>query len=129
MNWRKVFLILGIIFILAGVFLPRDWYDAVPKSEADLTWIRQDEPVAPTQTPPIKGVTLLQISFVIEGLAFLWLGWETPDLRAASGKSAAFSYHRGKQNRFRLQLVLVDSSGFGFSLGSAAVSARFGTLA
>ncbi len=76
MNWRKVFLILGIIFILTGIFLPRDWYDAVPKSEADLTWIRQDEPAAPTQIPPIKGVTLLQISFFIEGLAFLWLGWK-----------------------------------------------------
>jgi len=75
MNWRRIFLILGIIFILTGVFLPRDWYDAVPKSEADLTWVRQDEPTAPIQnSPPIKGVTLLQISFVIEGLAFLWLG-------------------------------------------------------
>ncbi len=75
MNWRRIFLILGIIFILTGVFLPRDWYDAVPKSEADLTWVRQDEPTASTQNPPpIKGVTLLQISFVIEGLAFLWLG-------------------------------------------------------
>lgn len=78
MNWRKIFLVLGIIFILAGVFLPRDWYDAVPKSEADLTWISQiDEPAAPTpKTPPIKGVTLLQISFVIEGLVFLWFGWK-----------------------------------------------------
>ncbi len=78
MNWRKIFLILGIIFILTGVFLPRDWYDAVPKSEADLTWIRQTDPTAQTQNnlppPPIKGVTLLQISFVIEGLVFLWLG-------------------------------------------------------
>ncbi len=77
MNWRKIFLILGIIFILMGVFLPQDWYDAVPKSEADLTWIRQpDEPIASSQKrpPPIKGVTLLQISFVIEGLAFFWFG-------------------------------------------------------
>ena len=78
MNWRKTFLILGILFILTGLFLPRDWYDAVPKSEADLTWIRQlDDSTSSTQKlppPPIKGVTLLQISFVIEGLAFLWLG-------------------------------------------------------
>ncbi|MDQ3181681.1 MAG: glycosyltransferase family 39 protein, partial [Acidobacteriota bacterium] len=50
-------------------------YDAVPKSEADLTWIKQDDSAAPIQNPPpIKGVTLLQISFVIEGLAFLWFG-------------------------------------------------------
>ena len=77
MSWRKAFLVLGIIFILTGVFLPRDWYDAVPKSEADLSWIKQDDSTAPTQNlPPIKGITLLQISFVIEGLAFLLLGWK-----------------------------------------------------
>lgn len=77
MNWRKIFLIPGIIFILTGAFLPRDWYDAVPKSEADLTWVRQDAPTASTQNlPPITGVTLLQISLVVEGLAFLWLGWK-----------------------------------------------------
>ena len=76
MNLHKLFLILGLMFILTGIFLPRDWYDAVPKSEADLTWIRQDEPVAPTPNPPLKGVTLLQISFVIEGLVLLWLGWK-----------------------------------------------------
>ncbi|MBA3633571.1 MAG: glycosyltransferase family 39 protein [Acidobacteria bacterium] len=76
MNWRKIFLILAIIFILTGVFLPRDWYDVVPKSEIDLTWIKHhDEPNAsPQKLPPIKGVTLLQISFVIEGLVFLWFG-------------------------------------------------------
>jgi len=78
MNWRKIFLILGIIFILKGVLLPQDWYDAVPKSEADLTWIRQPDDSATSAQelppPPIKGVTLLQISFVIEGLAFVWFG-------------------------------------------------------
>ncbi len=77
MNWRRIFFILGIMFILTGVFLPRDWYDAVPKSEADLTWIKQDDSAASIQNPPpIKGVTLLQISFVIEGLMFLLLGWK-----------------------------------------------------
>lgn len=73
MYWRKLFLILGIFFVLAGVFMPRQWYDAVPKSEADLTWIRQDNPQPIPNAPPIQGVTLLQISFVIEGLAFLLL--------------------------------------------------------
>ncbi len=77
MNWSKILLIIGIVFILTGVFLPRDWYDAVPKSETDLTWIRQSDDSTPSTQkppPPIKGVTLLQISFVIEGLAFLWFG-------------------------------------------------------
>lgn len=77
MTRHKIFLILGIIFILTGVFLPREWYEAVPKSEADLTWLKQSsEPAVsiPKIPPPIKGITLLQISFVIEGLAFLWFG-------------------------------------------------------
>lgn len=58
--------------------MPRDWYDAVPKSEADITWIRQTDPNAITQNnlppAPIKGVTLLQVSFILEGLTLLWLG-------------------------------------------------------
>jgi len=77
MSWNKTFLILGLIFIFTGIFLPRDWYDMVPKSDADLAWIKQTESDSPTQNlppPPIKGVTLLQVSFVIEGLVFLWLG-------------------------------------------------------
>lgn len=46
--------------ILIGVFLPRDWYDTLPR---------------PSRMPPeaVKGVTLLQISFVLEGLVFMWL--------------------------------------------------------
>jgi mannosyltransferase len=46
--------------VLVGVFLPRGWYDTLPR---------------PTGMTPegVKGVTLLQISFVLEGLAFIWL--------------------------------------------------------
>ncbi|MEO6051187.1 MAG: glycosyltransferase family 39 protein, partial [Pyrinomonadaceae bacterium] len=78
MNWNKIFVVLGIIFILTGIFLPRDWYDRVPKSEADLTWIKEsdDSETLPQKSPPppVKGVTLLQISFVLEGMAFFWFG-------------------------------------------------------
>jgi len=52
--------ILGAFLILVGAFLPRDWYDALPKQ-------------AGLPPPPLKGVTLLQISFVLEGLALIWL--------------------------------------------------------
>ncbi|MDQ3062728.1 MAG: hypothetical protein M3R14_07675 [Acidobacteriota bacterium] len=49
------------MFILTGVFLPRDWYNAVPKSADDVAWNKQpDESAAPTQKPPpppIKGIT------------------------------------------------------------------------
>ncbi len=60
MRPRAAWWILAFTFILLGVFLPRDWYDALPRN-----------PNLPP--PPLKGVTLLQISFVLEGFAFLWL--------------------------------------------------------
>lgn len=49
----------GVLLILLGVFLPREWYDALPRN-----------PGLPS--PPIDGMTLLQVSFVIEGLAVVW---------------------------------------------------------
>ncbi len=64
---------------MTGIFLPRDWYDALPRAEADLPWVWHDELTesAQNQPPqPIRGVTLLQISFVIEGLVFFWLGFK-----------------------------------------------------
>jgi uncharacterized membrane protein len=61
MNKRMGYLVGGAALILLGVFLPREWYDALPPSRGDLP------------LPPIKGVTLLQITFVIEGLALIWL--------------------------------------------------------
>jgi len=60
MRWRTGYLILGILFILTGFFLPRDWYDALPKNTE----------VSP---PPIKGVTLVQISLLLDGLIVIWL--------------------------------------------------------
>jgi mannosyltransferase len=50
----------GMALLLIGLFLPRDWYDALP---IDATGV----PV------PIKGVTLLQISLATQGLVLLWL--------------------------------------------------------
>lgn len=51
---------LGAILLLTGVLLPTAWYDALP-------W----GPELPPQ--PIKGVTLLRLAFVLEGLVVLWL--------------------------------------------------------
>jgi len=59
MRPRLGYLVPGVLLILLGVFLPRDWYDALPRN-LDLP------------SPPIKGITLLQLSFVIEGLALAW---------------------------------------------------------
>src|SRR5262245_50670415 len=60
MKRRALFLTLGIVLTLVGLLLPRGWYDALPHP-------------AESRDPAIKGVTLLQISFVLEGLALLWL--------------------------------------------------------
>lgn len=57
---RQIFWSAAALLILMGVFLPRGWYDALPR---------------PSYMPreAVKGVTLLQISFILEGLAFVWL--------------------------------------------------------
>ena len=57
---RRAFVFVGIVLVLVGVLLPREWYDALPQ--------REGQP-----TPPIKGVTLLQLSIVLEGLLAVWL--------------------------------------------------------
>ena len=57
---RRAFVFVGIVLVLVGVLLPREWYDALPQ--------REGQP-----TPPIKGVTLLQLSIVLEGLLVVWL--------------------------------------------------------
>jgi mannosyltransferase len=56
------YLILGGLLIAIGIFLPRAWYDALPSN-----------PEIPA--PPLKGVTLLQWTFVLEGLALIGLGY------------------------------------------------------
>lgn len=61
MSRRALLLAAGVALLLAGVLLPRGWYDALP-------W----GPELPPQ--PIKGVTLLQLAFVLEGLLLVWLG-------------------------------------------------------
>lgn len=51
----------GLALVFWGIFMPREWYDALPQPENKLPM------------PPIKGVTLLQLTFVVEGLALIWL--------------------------------------------------------
>ncbi len=53
--------ILGGLLIAIGVFLPRDWYDALPTN-----------PEIPP--PPLKGVSLLQWVMVLEGVVLIGLG-------------------------------------------------------
>jgi len=60
MRWHVGYWLLGALLVLVGVLLPREWYDTIPKREG-------------LPLPPIKGVTLFQISLVVEGLALFWL--------------------------------------------------------
>ena len=67
----------SVVLILAGLLLPREWYDALP-------W----DPALPPQ--PIRGVTLLQLSLLLEGLTLLWLSqrqsvWRTMEAAELPG--------------------------------------------
>jgi mannosyltransferase len=57
--------IAGLLLIVVGLLLPRDWYDQLPRARG-----------APP--PPIKGVTLLQATIVVDGLLLCWLGFRRP---------------------------------------------------
>jgi hypothetical protein len=62
-TWRHAgYIILGCLLIAIGVFLPRDWYDALPTN-----------PDIPP--PPLKGVSLLQWVTALEGVILIGLGW------------------------------------------------------
>jgi len=60
-NKHVGYLVGGCALVLFGLFLPHGWYDTLPQSKEALP------------PPPIKGVILLQIVFVLEGLALIWL--------------------------------------------------------
>jgi hypothetical protein len=62
MMLRTGYWILGVGLIIVGILLPRDWYDQLPK------------PDIPVGEQPIKGVTLLQICFVLDGIVLLGYG-------------------------------------------------------
>lgn len=55
------YLLGGCALVLFGLFLPHGWYDTLPQSKEALP------------PPPVKGVTLLQIVLVLDGLALIWL--------------------------------------------------------
>ena len=61
MNKQVGYLIGGCVLVALGALLPREWYDALPQSREQLP------------PPPIKGVTLLQIALVLQGLALIWV--------------------------------------------------------
>ena len=51
---RYVALCVGLLCILAAIFLPTAWYDQIPKPRGKLP------------APPIKGVTLVRLCFGLE---------------------------------------------------------------
>jgi len=62
---RYVALCVGLLCILAAIFLPTAWYDQIPKPRGNLP------------APPIKGVTLVRLCFGLEGLLLLIFGLKT----------------------------------------------------
>ena len=60
---RMLLRVCGFGLIALGIAMPRGWYDTLPVLRAGLP------------APPIRGVTLLQLSLVLDGLALLWFSW------------------------------------------------------
>lgn len=59
---RLIYSLLAITFVAAGALMPTGWYDALPTRDG-------------MPEPPIRGVVLLQLSFVLEGAIFAWLAF------------------------------------------------------
>ena len=64
---RNLSWIFGLGLILVAVFLPRQWYDQLPKPKRSLG----EQPIG---EQPIKGVTLIQICFGLDGLLLIAYG-------------------------------------------------------
>jgi hypothetical protein len=60
MKSNRIFGILGILLVLAGLFMPTGWYDPLPQREA-------------LATPAVSGLLLFQISLLAEGLFLIGL--------------------------------------------------------
>ncbi len=69
MSARPAFWASGVLLLLIGIFLPTEWYDALPASLP---------PRAQLQPSTFSGIALLRIAFGLEGLLLVWLaftGW------------------------------------------------------
>ena len=107
---RAVFVILGLVLILGGVFLPREWYDRLPRT------------TAPVAEPPIKGVTLLQFCLILDGMLLLAGGARRPAGSEAERRewaepaeaSAAEDWIPARHAR--LALLLITLTGLGLRL-------------
>lgn len=62
-RWRYMLLCLGLVAVATAIFLPTEWYEHIPKSRENLP------------DPPIKGVTLVRLCFVLEGLLLVIFGF------------------------------------------------------
>lgn len=55
----------GLCLVVVALFLPRGWYESIPQNPA----------VPP---PPMSGLRLLRLSFVVEAVALVWLSLRRP---------------------------------------------------
>lgn len=67
---RLALLVPGLLLVLLGIFMPREWYESLPR-DLELA------------LPPVKGITLLQISLVAQGLILTgisFMNWRFTEL-------------------------------------------------
>ncbi len=62
MTWPNVYIALGVLLVLVGIFLPQSWFNPLPQRE-----------ILPP--PPISGLWLLQGALVLQGVALIYIGW------------------------------------------------------
>lgn len=89
------------MLLLGGLLLPREWYDALP-------W----DPALPEQ--PIRGVTLLQLSLLLEGMTLLWLSqrqvvWRTMEAAELPGIEIPPSNDSASAARARWALGIITA--------------------
>jgi mannosyltransferase len=71
-TFNPIWASLGIALILIGVFLPRGWYDTLRIDRGSVD-SRRIDPDALLASQPVKGVTLLQFCFIVEGITLVVL--------------------------------------------------------
>lgn len=107
MTARTRYWVLGVLLLLLGVFLPREWYDSLP-------WHAELPP------PPFKGVTLLQICFILEGLVLIWFSrkrWLFTRVSDAERLPIAASFQEREADRNRTYFwLLIGTTGLALFL-------------
>jgi len=89
--------ILALACVVVGVFMPVGWYATIP--------IRPELP-----PPPIRGSTLLQLAFILDGVAFAWVAlarWRFTRRPAIDGATFGTGANTAERGESRAALLLL----------------------